>query len=166
MKYITLLTIFLSATLLSSCASSRKQETTVEQNADSLVAYLERTRCFGVCPYYSIRIYKSGYVLYEGYEHVPNIGRFFTHLTKKQIDEIGKKAESIGYFELNDEYRNPYLTDFPTVYIEVRYKEKIKKITHYDAEPPTNLVEMEKYIDALFSEKTPWQAHAVQEYKD
>ena len=156
----------LTSALLTSCASARKQETTAEQTADSLVAYLERTRCFGVCPYYSIRIYQSGYVLYEGYEHVPNIGRFFTQLSRKQIAAIGQKAESIGYFELKEEYRNPYLTDYPTVYIEVRYRGKSRKITHYDAEPPANLLEMEKYLDSLFNENTVWQAHPVQEYKD
>jgi hypothetical protein len=152
----------------SGCASSRNQPQSVAQanDPDSLVAYIERTRCFGICPYYSIRIYRSGYVLYEGYEHVPNIGRFYTFLDKKQLESIGLKALETGYFELNDEYRNPYLTDYPTVYTTVKYKGKSKSITHYDADPPENLVEMEKFIDSLFPPETAWQVHPVQEYKD
>jgi hypothetical protein len=135
-------------------------------NHDSLVAYIERTRCFGICPYYSLHIYRSGYVLYEGYDYVPNVGRFFTYLTKEQIQSIGEKALELGYFELNDEYRNPHLTDFPTIYTEVRFRGKKKKITHYDADPPSNLVEMEKYLDSFFGPETNWQIHPLQNLKD
>lgn len=162
----TTFTIFFSLFLLSCTVRKQDEVQSGDSGPDSLAAYIERTHCFGICPVYSIRIYRSGYVLYEGKDHVKNIGRFFTWITKQQVEQIGKKAESIGYFELNDEYRNPYLTDFPTVYTEVRYKGKVKKITHYDAEPPANLVEMEKYLDSLFSDETKWQVHPVQEYKD
>lgn len=134
--------------------------------SDSLVASIERTRCFGICPHYKIQIYRSGYVLYEGYEHVENKGRFFTRLTNEQLHAIGMKAEETGYFNLNNEYRNPHLTDFPTVYTEVRFRGKHKKITHYDADPPAALVEMEKYLDSLFPPETNWQVHPDQNFKD
>ena len=134
--------------------------------ADSLVASLERTRCFGACPNYSIKIYRSGYVLYEGYDHVPNVGRFYTWLTKEQLHALGQKAESVGYFELENEYRNPHLTDFPTIYSEVRYRGNRKKVTHYTAAPPRQLVEMEDYIDSLFPKGTSWILHPVQEIKE
>ena len=134
--------------------------------SDSLVASLERTRCFGVCPYYSIKIYRSGYVLYEGYDHVPNVGRFYSWLTKEQLTALGEKAESLGYFELENEYRNPHLTDFPTIYSEVRFRGKRKKITHFTASPPKPLVAMEDYIDGLFPPGTKWMLHPVQEIKE
>lgn len=136
------------------------------ETADSLIGYIERTRCFGVCPYYSIKIYRSGYVLYEGYDNVLNVGRYYLWLTRDQLINMGLKAETIGYFDLNDEYRNPHLTDFPTIYSEVRFRGKKKKITHYDAEPPHNLVEMEKYLDAIFPTETKWLKHPVQNLKD
>ena len=134
--------------------------------ADSLVASIERTRCFGVCPYYSIKIYRSGYVLYEGYDNVPNVGRYYTWLTPRQLTEMGLKAEETGYFDLENEYRNPHLTDFPTIYSEVRFRGKRKKITHYTAEPPANLVEMEKYLDVMFTKEPNWILHPVQDLKD
>ncbi len=136
------------------------------ESTDSLVAYIERTRCFGVCPNYSIKIYRSGYVLYEGYDHVTNIGRYYKWITTEQLLGIGLKAEELGYFNLNDEYRNPHLTDFPTIFTEVRFRGKKKKITHYDADPPSSLVEMEKYIDSLFPAGTEWKQHPVQEIKE
>jgi hypothetical protein len=130
------------------------------------VASLERTRCFGVCPYYSIKIYRSGYVLYEGYEHVPDVGRFYFWLTPEQLTALGQKAESLGYFELENEYRNPHLTDFPTIYSEVRFRGKRKKVTRFTASPPKQLVEMEDYIDGLFPPDTKWMKHPVQEIKE
>ncbi len=155
--------------ILTSCkgpkASTSKDETTVS-NADSLVAYLERTPCFGKCPYYSIRIYKSGYVVYEGKRDVDKIGRFQTTLSQDALKELGQFALSTGFFDLANEYRNPHLTDFPTIYIEVNYAGKKKKITHYDASPPDTLVNMENFIDALFSESTKWELHPIQEIKD
>jgi len=104
--------------------------------------------------------------LYEGYDHVPNTGRFYLYLPYEKLLSIGVKADETGYFNLNDEYRNPHLTDFPTIYSEVRFRGKRKKITHYDAEPPRNLVEMEMFLDSLFPPQTNWQVHADQNIKD
>lgn len=159
--------LFISVMSLFGCTTNKKtSQTEIAPQKDSLVAYLERTACFGRCPQYSIRIYQSGYVLYEGYNNVEKIGRYFTRLSEEDVKGIGKRALQLEYFNLNDEYRNPYLTDLPTVYTEVRFGAMHKKVTNYEAEPPPNLVEMEKYIDGLFSDQTSWQLHPVQEYKD
>lgn len=148
-----------------SCKNTKNITNTTDfpgDDADSLVAYLERTPCFGRCPYYSISIYRSGYVVYEGKKDVEKMGRFFTWLSKETLKEMGETALKAGYFDLNDEYRNPHLTDFPTIYVEVRYQGKKKKITHYDASPPKALTDMEDYIDHLFSESTKWELHPNQ----
>ncbi|MBK8414537.1 MAG: hypothetical protein IPL22_08555 [Bacteroidetes bacterium] len=161
--------VILQLLVLTSCKSpkaSTVNEESTGSNADSLIAYLERTPCFGKCPYYSIRIYKSGYVVYEGKRDVDKIGRFQTMLTQDAIKELGQFALNSGFFELANEYRNPHLTDFPTIYIEVNYAGKKKKITHYDASPPDTLVNMENFIDALFSESTKWELHPIQDLKD
>jgi Domain of unknown function (DUF6438) len=169
LKY-TVCLFFILSILIYACTGSKN--ITAQANdfpgepGDSLIAYIERTRCYGVCPYYSIKIYRSGYVLYEGYDNVPNTGRYHTRLLPEQLVSIGLKAEETGYFDLKDEYRNPYLTDFPTIYSEVRFRGKQKKITHYTAEPPSGLVEMEKYLDAMFPKETNWIKHPVQDLKD
>jgi hypothetical protein len=136
------------------------------EDSDSLVASIERTRCFGVCPVYLTKIYRSGYVLYEGYDHVPNVGKYYTWLTPQQLTGIGLKAEALGYFDLPDEVRNPHLTDFPTIKTEVRFRGKRKKNTCYHSNPPANLVAMQEYLDGLFSAETPWIKHPVQDLKD
>jgi len=172
-KYLIVGFVFI---LVNACASRQQQAVTkaafkedVEfpgAEADSLVAYIERTRCFGICPVYSISVYRSGFVLYEGIDHTKPIGKYFTWMNRSALVGIGEKAQALGFFELNNEYKNPYLTDFPTVYVEVRYQGKIKRITHYDAEPPRNLVEMEDYLDGLFKDRSGWVLHPDQNYKD
>jgi hypothetical protein len=81
------------------------------------------------------------------------------------VKSIGDKANELEFFELKDEYRNERLTDFPTIYIEVRYNGRAKKITHYDADPPNSLVEMEDFVDTLFKGRQ-WQLHPVQNIKE
>jgi hypothetical protein len=158
--------ILINTIALASCRSNKKTTATVqEQPADSLVAYLERTPCFGKCPYYSIRVYRSGYTLYEGKRDVEKTGRYYTWLSKDEVESIGKKAEELNYFSLNDEYRNPHLTDFPTIYSEVRYNGKKKKITHYEVNPPESLVKMEDFIDSLFIDEK-WMLHPDQSTRE
>ena len=157
-----IVTILINTIALASCRSNKKTTTVVqEQPADSLVAYLERTPCFGKCPYYSVHIYRSGYTLYEGKRDVEKTGRYYTWLSKDKVESIGKKAEELNYFNLNDEYRNPHLTDFPTIYSEIRHDGKKKKITHYEVNPPESLVKMEDFIDSLLTDVT-WILHPDQ----
>jgi len=151
---------------ISKKATSKEDVFFPGNQSDSLVAFLERTRCFGACPVYSISIYRSGCVVYEGNEHVKPLGNHFTFIDRSTLEGIGTRAEELRFFELNNEYRNPYLTDFPSVYVEVRFKGKVKRVHHYDAEPPRNLVEMEEYIDKLFGDDTKWIPFPVQNYKD
>ncbi|HEX5003475.1 MAG TPA: DUF6438 domain-containing protein [Bacteroidia bacterium] len=161
-------TVFAVAIIIAVTSCSRKkavEESTAATTADSLVAYIERTPCFGRCPNYSIRLYQSGYAVYEGYNNVPNIGRYFTRISGQEVKSIGEKAKALHFFELNDSYRNPHLTDFPTVFIEVNYDHLHKKIVHYDADPPKALLEMEDFIDAVFKDRK-WQLHPVQTIKE
>lgn len=147
--------IAIAAILTGSTSCSPKTQSP-QSGGDSLVAYLERTPCFGKCPWYSIRVYQSGYAVYDGKRDAPRTGKYFTRISRQQLESIGKKAEALKYFELNNEYRNDRLTDFPTVYVEVRYKGKKKAITHYEANPPQALTEMEDFIDQVFVESN-WQ---------
>ncbi|MFH1321890.1 MAG: DUF6438 domain-containing protein, partial [Bacteroidota bacterium] len=86
---------------------------TAEQQKDSLFASIKRTPCYGRCPTYSISIYKSGYVIYEGIRFVDRIGTYSTQISEKEIQKIIAKANETGYFDLNDVYDSP-VTDLPT----------------------------------------------------
>jgi hypothetical protein len=169
-KSLKLIPVFFILLFICSCTGSK--QTQAQNNdfpgdpADSLVASIYRTPCFGVCPYYRQTFYRSGYVLYEGFANVTKKGRYYTYISKEKLKSIGEKAEELGYFTLNDLYKNPHLTDFPTVYSEVRFRGKAKKITLYDADPPKNLIEMNNYLDKVVSEDAEWVKHPNQDMKE
>ena len=146
--------------VLAACNSSKKNVDTAQipedsnhengRNADSLFASIERTACFGSCPVYKISIYKDGYVLYQGRQFVEKKGAYKSTLSPEQLEEIKNTASRLGYFEMEDEYVNPALTDFPSCITTLKVNGQRKKIRLYSEAPPEKLVEFQNYLDSLF----------------
>ena len=124
--------------------------TQTDPGEDSLFASIERTPCYGRCPTYSINIYKSGYVIYEGIRFVDRLGTYSTRISDRKIQAIINKANEIGYFELDDVYDSP-VTDLPSTitYLSVNgQKKRIKDRVR----GPEKLREYEKYFDGVFED--------------
>ena len=117
--------------------------------ADSIYASIKRTPCYGRCPIYEAVIYKSGYVIYNGNRFVERIGKHKSRLTQDQLAQIATKANSIGYFELENKYDSP-VTDFPTTITAVNASGKSKTISNRVG-GPDSLKEYEKYLDGLLN---------------
>ena len=103
----------------------------VEKSAlpkDSLVISFEKTPCFGRCPVYKVRVYQSGFALYEGINFAEKMGMYSTVLTQAQIENIYQSAIEIGYFKLDAEYNNPLITDLPSTISRINYNGKDHKI--------------------------------------
>ncbi|MDZ4823608.1 MAG: DUF6438 domain-containing protein [Flavobacteriales bacterium] len=82
---------------------------------DSLHIFYGRTPCFGMCPYFELKVYTSGYAVYEGKNFVDRIGFYHTTFDKASLQKVLTVAESIGYFSFLDSYDNDKVTDLPTV---------------------------------------------------
>ena len=124
--------------------------TQTDPGEDSLFASIERTPCYGQCPTYSIKIYKSGYVVYDGIRFVDKMGTYSTRISERKIQAIINKANEIGYFDLNDVYDSP-VTDLPSTitYLSVNgQKKRIKDRVR----GPEKLREYEKYFDSIFED--------------
>jgi|SRR5690554_2816071 len=91
------------------------------QPKDSLVISFEKTPCFGRCPVYKIKVYESGFALYEGINFAEKMGMYSTVLTKSQIENIYQSAIGIDYFNLDSEYNNPLITDLPSTISRINY---------------------------------------------
>lgn len=98
------------------------------QPKDSLVISFEKTPCFGRCPVYKVKVYQSGFALYEGINFAEKMGMFSTFLTKLQIENIYQSAIEIGYFELDSEYNNPLITDLPSTISRINYDGKDHRV--------------------------------------
>ena len=124
--------------------------TQVNTEDDSLFASIERTPCYGTCPTYSINIYKSGYVIYEGIRFVDRLGTYSSRISERKIQSIISKANEIGYFDMNEVYDSP-VTDLPSTitYLSVNgQKKRIKDRVR----GPERLKEYEKFFDSVFED--------------
>lgn len=124
---------------------------TTEDPSDSLFASLARGFCFGTCPVYEVKIYKSGFATYEGKANTDMIGTFTARFSKEQLASLTKVAKQINYASFEDVYDNPNITDLPehtsSIVIEGKRKQVKRRIGH-----PQSILVFEKQIDELVSE--------------
>lgn len=98
------------------------------QPKDSLVIAFEKTPCFGRCPVYKIKVYESGFALYEGINFSEKMGMFSTVLTQSQIENIYQSAIEIGYFKLDAEYNDPLVMDLPSTISRINHHGKDHRV--------------------------------------
>ena len=148
--YFYLILILLGSNLSSSLAQSIHDSL--------LIASLERTTCYGKCPYYKISVYRNGVVLMNGKKNVVHIGQYKAVVSPRKITQLLEKAYQIDYLSLANKYplKGLGIIDFPTciTYLKINKKEK----TIYNRnDSPAKLVEYEQFFDRLF-EDLEWKA--------
>lgn len=142
----------------SHCKSSEKPVAGNTMNNDTmLLASIERTPCFGICPVYKITIYQSGFTVMHGKRNVPNIGRFSTRLSKEQVQSIIRYADENKIYDLEGEYIEPRIADYPTTITELNISNRYKRIVNTQPSAPETLLNWEKFLDSFFNENTRWQ---------
>jgi hypothetical protein len=115
---------------------------------------LERTPCFGTCPFYQLTIDGNGDVTYEGKDFVAVEGTRTTRIDSAKVQELVTAFEDANFFSLEDEYRMP-ATDLPTVITSITLNGRSKRVLHYGldcrgGEPaPDELCELEQKIDEI-----------------
>lgn len=101
------------------------------------VITLERTPCYGTCPFYKLTIYEDGKVEYEGEDHVKQKGKAEGRITKAELEELIREFERIDYLNLADDYTSDSKncpqtwTDHPSAVTSLNWKGKKKRIAHY-----------------------------------
>lgn len=128
---------------------------------DSLFAMLDKGACFGRCPVYKLKIYKSGYTVFDAIKWNKVEGVFYTKLEASTMQSILDSANAIGYFNLKDEYDNNMVTDLPATQTIIHGDGKYKAIRNrYGG--PQELKDFETWFHMLF-ENTNWKAIVVNE---
>ena len=103
--------------------------------ADSLFFSIERTPCFGKCPAYRIKVYRSGYATYEVISNVERLGMNQGHVGSVTMAILLKEAEAIGYFALQDSY-DRQVTDIPSTRLRMVSGARDKSILARAGVPP------------------------------
>lgn len=95
---------------------------------DSLVVYFEKTPCFGQCPVFKVRVFESGFAIYEGLNFAELMGKYSYRFSEKTLKEIYEMAEAIDYFNLESNYDDPRVTDLPSTISEINLNGKSHRV--------------------------------------
>lgn len=118
-----------------------------------LVASLERTTCYGNCPYYEVKVYSNGVVIYNGRKNVEYLGLHKGTLSQQQVKQLLEKAKSVGYIHLENKYpiKGLGIIDFPVCITSV-VEEGAKKMVYNRNDAPPRLAEYQNFFDELIED--------------
>jgi uncharacterized protein DUF6438 len=112
-----------------------------------VLVVLQRTRCFGACPEYTVWISGDGSVRYEGRSAVAVAGTRTTAISRLAVESLLAAFDRIQFFSLKDRYFGP-VTDLPTTYLSLTLGERSKMVQDYFG-APRELKELERLVDEI-----------------
>lgn len=151
-------------TLSEPTAEKKKSDPINFQELGEPLMVYERTVCFGKCPVFIFTIYTNGFATYEGKLNVEKIGFYKTQLAPAKVDELKKSIFENKYFELEEIYNTPKVTDVPSIYTTVTIEHKKKKVvakTGY----PDSLKKMYQIMDQFIKYTEMVQMEKPQDLK-
>jgi hypothetical protein len=98
---------------------------------------MQRTACLGSCPVYTVKIFSSGDVIYDGDEEVTITGHHVARIGLAELRNLADAFEHINFYSLHDSYRSKNdgcvesRSDYPAVEIVIGRAGKPKKV-YYD----------------------------------
>lgn len=117
---------------------------------DSTVITLERGPCFGHCPEYTLTLYGSGRIEFDGRHNVCAKGHYTASAPTHEVRRLVAEMLVAGYFDF-DWRAGPLATNESTVTSSLRHEGRTRRIEHYlgDAGAPLLLRTLEDRIDRV-----------------
>ncbi len=120
---------------------------------NDLVITLERTKCPGACPDYSLFVYADGRIVYEGRHYVAAKGRQEGHLSRADVRKLVDEFYKAGYFSLKEKY-DPIVNDGAVTKTSIALGGKTKRVVNcHPSQAPEGLYQLEKMIDEITQSK-------------
>ena len=143
--------ILVMVPITATSCTGNQTATPASSDLEDVIITLERTACKGTCPVYTLTIYGSGTVIYEGKDYVKTKGNVESTIKEEKIEQLVSEFEKIDYFSLNDSYVQRVITDAPSAITSIALGGETKSITHYhgDLNAPEELEELEDKIDEI-----------------
>lgn len=109
---------------------------------------LRKTPCFGRCPEFTFTVDLSGKATYSGFSNVEKIGEYEKTFPKEEVKKAVDAFEAAGYWNFNDKYVNPGVTDLPSVYTYFEHNGRSKRIED-QINSPKELKTLQKMLEAM-----------------
>ncbi len=143
--------IFAIAAALASCATPADptHDAPAYTAADTIT--LERTRCFGFCPDYSVTINGEGQVTYEGRAFVGVTGRQTAQADLAATALLFARADAAGFANLRDEYR-ANVSDLPAATVTYTRAGQTERVLDYGGRMigmPAVVTQLQEEIDRV-----------------
>ncbi len=129
-------------------------KSTQNLSSDGVIISMQKTRCFGSCPVYTIEISGNGFLTYRGVENVDMLGEFKAIMDRSTFDTLVEEFRNSNFFEFEESYTST-ASDLPTTYISFTDGGKSLKITDYDG-APAELKRLEGLVEELVP-KLKWE---------
>ena len=117
---------------------------------DSTLITLHRSMCLGMCPEYTLKLWGSGRVEYDGKAWVCEYGLRTALADPGKVSHLVRAMVATGYFGYSWQ-KGAYWTDSPTVTTSLRHDGRRYEVAHYhgDEGAPQWLRSMEDEIDRV-----------------
>ncbi len=138
--------------LFTQACSTIKLETNPDKVSPSIV--YSKGACFGKCPIFTLTIYNSGLVKFNGRRYTGMDGKHEKQLDKKQYVSLIKKFRENRFWRFDDIYGMD-LVDAPTITISFSDKGKNKTVKGKGGFPD-KLKELAALLDNLVVDKDSW----------
>lgn len=123
--------------------------------ATDTLLYYSRGACFGMCPIFELTVMKDGRSIYVGKNHVDRIGGFNANVRLSEVEHVLKKAEEIGYFQMNHVYDNEKVHDLPNIITGIEHEGQLHRVLNR-YKGPASLQRLYAELDTLI-ERQQWQ---------
>jgi hypothetical protein len=128
------------------------------QAAHDIKITLERGPCFGFCPVYVLSVDEDGTVKVDGqiYKGGKPTGLNTTYrISSDKVTKLIAEFNKVEFFKLDDEYRDPLVTDLPSTEITYSVDGKTKRVYLYGLANtvPAKLAALADQIDLITGAK-------------
>ncbi|MCE2497333.1 MAG: hypothetical protein J4F31_12300 [Flavobacteriales bacterium] len=124
--------------------------------APAWVFTMERTPCFGKCPWDSFSVRADGTILYEGKRDVERIGVFTGVVDVERAAAVRTELDELGYFNWEAEYDND-ISDLPSLKLRYMAKDGFTKEVSIRGEAPTGTEHLRNVMLGLYESVSNWE---------
>ena len=139
---IVVVSIALGLTILGCSSSNLKTKNLTK------VFEIQKQRCFGDCPVYTLTIYDNGLMEYIGEANTKKIGTYSKKLNINDLRKLTKEFRDGGFFNFKNVYRS-FVPDLQTIIITFAEDGVSKTISGKEEGRPEELLVLEEKLEKI-----------------